>query len=39
MLPEEQRVRLHRAVGEVIDRHGGSVDVVYDVQLYLATRT
>jgi SAM-dependent methyltransferase len=38
MLPDEQRVRLHRAVGEVIDRHGGYVDVVYDVQLYLATR-
>jgi SAM-dependent methyltransferase len=39
MLPEEQRARLHRAVGDVIDRHGGSVDVVYDVQLYLATRS
>jgi SAM-dependent methyltransferase len=38
MLPEEQRVRLHHAVGNAIDRHGGFVDVVYDVQLYLATR-
>jgi SAM-dependent methyltransferase len=38
ILPEEQRVRLHAAVGDVIDRHGGFVDVVYDVQLYLATR-
>jgi SAM-dependent methyltransferase len=38
MLPEEQRARLHGAVGAAIDRHGGAVDVVYDVQLYLATR-
>jgi SAM-dependent methyltransferase len=38
MLPEEQRVRLHTAVGEVIDRHGGFIDVVYDTWLYLATR-
>ena len=38
MLPEEQRVRLHAAVGEVVDRHGGFVDAVYDVMCYLATR-
>jgi len=38
ILAEEQRLRLHAAVGDVIDRHGGSVDVVYDTQLYLATR-
>jgi hypothetical protein len=30
ILSEEQRTRLHAAVGDVIDRHGGSVDVVYD---------
>jgi SAM-dependent methyltransferase len=38
MLPAEQRVRLHAAVGAVIDRHGGYVDAVYDVMCYLATR-
>ena len=38
ILAEEQRLRLHAAVGDVIDRHGGSVDVVYDTLLYLATR-
>jgi SAM-dependent methyltransferase len=39
ILPEEQRGRLHAAVGAVIDRHGGYVDCVYDTVLYLATRT
>jgi hypothetical protein len=39
ILPEEQRVRLHAAVGDVIDRHGGYVDMTYDTHLYLATRT
>src|SRR5262249_48633981 len=38
ILPEEQRARLHGAVADVLDRHGGSVDVVYDVICYLATR-
>jgi SAM-dependent methyltransferase len=38
MLPEEQRTRLHAAVGDVIDRHGGYVDCIYDTLLYLATR-
>jgi SAM-dependent methyltransferase len=38
ILPVEQRTRLHTAVGAVIDRHGGSVDVVYDVMCYLARR-
>jgi SAM-dependent methyltransferase len=38
MLPEGQRTRLHSAVGDVIDRHGGRVDVVYDVELYLSRR-
>jgi SAM-dependent methyltransferase len=38
ILPAEQRSRLHAAVGEVIERHGGFVDMTYDTQLYLATR-
>jgi hypothetical protein len=38
MLPDGQRTRLHSAVGDVIDRHGGRVDVVYDVELYLSRR-
>lgn len=38
VLPEDQRARLHGAVGSVIDAHGGGVDVTYDVMLYLATR-
>jgi SAM-dependent methyltransferase len=38
ILPEAQRSRLHAAVREVIDRHGGFVDCVYDTLLYLATR-
>lgn len=38
VLPEDQRRRLHEAVGSVIDAQGGSVDVIYDVMLYLATR-
>jgi hypothetical protein len=38
ILPEEQRTRLHAAVGAVIDAHGGSVGVTYDVMCYLATR-
>ena len=38
ILPAEQRARLHAAVGDVIDQHGGSVDVVYDTLLYLSRR-
>jgi len=38
ILPEEQRARLHAAVGRAIDRNGGLVEMVYDTQLYLATR-
>jgi len=38
ILPVEQRERLHNAVGQVVDANGGSVEVVYDVMLYLATR-
>ena len=37
ILPEAQRARLHSAVGDVIDRHGGYVDCVYDTLLYVAT--
>jgi SAM-dependent methyltransferase len=38
ILPPEPRARLHRAVGEAIDRHGGQVEVVYDVELFLSRR-
>jgi SAM-dependent methyltransferase len=38
ILPEAQREQLHAAVGEVIDRHGGRVDVVYDTECYLSRR-
>ena len=38
ILPEEQRSRLHAAVGDAIDRHGGRVDVVYDTVVYLSRR-
>jgi hypothetical protein len=38
MLLADQRARLHAAVGDVIDAHGGSVDVVYDTFLYLSRR-
>jgi SAM-dependent methyltransferase len=38
ILPEAQRTQLHAAVGEVIDAHGGVVDVVYDAMLYLSRR-
>jgi hypothetical protein len=38
VLPDDRRTRLHEAVGAVIDAHGGTVDVIYDVMLYLATR-
>jgi len=38
MLPDEQRARLHAAVGHAIDEHGGYVDVTYDALLFLATR-
>lgn len=38
ILPEEQRTSLHTAVGDVIDRHGGRVEVVYDVEIYLSRR-
>jgi SAM-dependent methyltransferase len=38
ILPAEQRTRLHSAVGDVIDRYGGRVDVIYDVELYLSRR-
>jgi len=38
ILPEELRTRLHAAIGDVIDRHGGTVDVVYDVAIYLSRK-
>lgn len=39
ILPERQRVELHDAVGDVVDRFGGRVDVVYDVNLFLSRRS
>jgi SAM-dependent methyltransferase len=38
ILAQDQRARLHDAVGDVIDRHGGRVDVVYDVECYLSRK-
>jgi SAM-dependent methyltransferase len=38
ILPEEQRARLHAAVGDAIDWHGGRVEVVYDVECFLSRR-
>jgi SAM-dependent methyltransferase len=38
VLPEAQRTQLHAAVGNVIDAHGGAVDVIYDALLYLSRR-
>jgi len=39
ILPAVQRARLHAAVGDAIDRHGGRVDVVYDTTLFLSRRS
>jgi SAM-dependent methyltransferase len=38
LLPERQRTALHSAVGDAIDRHGGEVEVVYDVECFLSRR-
>jgi trans-aconitate methyltransferase len=38
ILPEEQRTELHAAVADVIDRHGGRVEMTYDVLLFLSRR-
>jgi SAM-dependent methyltransferase len=38
IMPEPQRTRLHEALRDVIDAHGGGLEVVYDTQLYLARR-
>jgi SAM-dependent methyltransferase len=38
MLPAEERMRLHAAVGHVIDDHGGRFEATYDAMLFLATR-
>jgi SAM-dependent methyltransferase len=39
ILPDEQRTRLHAAVGRVVDEHGGRVDAIYDTNCYLARRS
>ena len=38
MLDDENRARLHGAVGEVVVRHGGVVDVTYNASVYLGRR-
>ncbi len=38
LLPDEQRSRLQAAVGDVIDRHGGRVDMIYDAEIFLSRR-
>jgi SAM-dependent methyltransferase len=38
MLEDDQRERLHGAVADVVERHGGTVDVEYTAWLYLARR-
>ncbi len=38
ILPSSQRTQLHAAVGEVIEAHGGAVEIVYDAELYLSRR-
>jgi trans-aconitate methyltransferase len=39
ILPDEQRARLHAAVGRVVDEHGGRVTAIYDTNCYLARRS
>ena len=39
MLSEDVRAQLHAEIGAAIDDHGGTLEVTYDVQLYLLTRT
>jgi trans-aconitate methyltransferase len=38
MLPDETRTALHTAIGALVDDHGGTADVTYDANLYLAHR-
>ena len=38
MLDDDVRTRLHDAVGAVVERHGGRVEVVYNADAYLARR-
>jgi trans-aconitate methyltransferase len=38
MIPEPTRTQLHNAVGDAIDKHGGTLPVVYDVQLFFARK-
>jgi hypothetical protein len=39
LLADDQRARLHRAVGEVVDDHGGQVEVTYHTELYFSRRS
>jgi SAM-dependent methyltransferase len=38
MIPEATRTQLHEAVGDAIDKHGGTLPVVYDAQLFFARK-
>jgi hypothetical protein len=38
MLNDDVRRTLHAAVGDVIEAHGGAVEVIYDTTLFLARR-
>jgi SAM-dependent methyltransferase len=38
ILPEPQRTQLHEAIRDVIDAHGGNLEIVYDTELSLARR-
>lgn len=38
MLPGQRRARLHDAIGEVVDRHGGVVSVRLDTVLTMGRR-
>ncbi|MCW2638909.1 MAG: hypothetical protein JWP76_1215 [Dactylosporangium sp.] len=38
MLPAQRRARLHDAIGEVVDRHGGVVSVRLDTVLTMGRR-
>jgi hypothetical protein len=38
MLADDARARLHAAVGDVVARHGGRVEVEYTASVYLGRR-
>lgn len=38
LLPAKQRVQLHEAIAEALDRFGGEIEIFYEANLYLAQR-